>query len=186
MLIYYLALLDTEEEKSKFRQIYEKHRQLIYHTSYSILKDSYASEDITHDVLMKLTRDIKKISEIDCPKTRRYLVIISRNLSLNHLQKYKREQYHDFFAEDEPYSFVDTATDVEETIERKSDVELLKEWILTLPEQSIHVLSLRYDQGLSPRQIADRLEISLHNVYKIIQRAKQNLTERMEKNHEQK
>lgn len=34
MLIYYLALLDTEEEKSKFRQICEKRRQLIYHTSW--------------------------------------------------------------------------------------------------------------------------------------------------------
>ena len=45
MLIYYLQMLDTPEEKIRFEKIYLKYRSLMYHVADSILHNRQDAED---------------------------------------------------------------------------------------------------------------------------------------------
>ena len=48
MLVYYLQMLDTPEEKIWFEQIYLKYRGLMYHVADGILHNSQDAEDAVH------------------------------------------------------------------------------------------------------------------------------------------
>lgn len=52
MLGFYLALLDTAEEKSRFEELYLLYRQDMYKTAYSILQDSFEAEDVVHEAFL--------------------------------------------------------------------------------------------------------------------------------------
>ena len=54
MLVYYLQMLDTPEEKIRFEQIYLKYRGLMYHVADSILHDRQEAEDAVHKSLFKI------------------------------------------------------------------------------------------------------------------------------------
>ena len=69
MLGFYLALLDTAEEKSRFEELYLLYRQDMYKTAYSILQDSFEAEDVVHEAFLIVIKKLDKISEIKCPRT---------------------------------------------------------------------------------------------------------------------
>lgn len=75
-MLLYLSLLDTEEEKSKFEQLYYQYRKLMYLCAREILKDDQLAEDAVHEAFIKLTKYVKKINEIKCNKTKRFIVIV--------------------------------------------------------------------------------------------------------------
>ena len=49
MLICYLQMLDTPEEKIRFEQIYLKYRGLMYHVADSVLHNRQDAEDAVHN-----------------------------------------------------------------------------------------------------------------------------------------
>lgn len=59
MLVYYLQMLDTPEEKVKFEQIYLKYRGLMYQVADGILHNRQDAEDAVHNAFLRI---IKKFS----------------------------------------------------------------------------------------------------------------------------
>ncbi len=83
MLSFYLTLIDTEAEKSKFEQLYLIYRQMMFFVAKQILEDSYLAEDAVHQAFLKIIDHFDKIGEIDCPKTRGFIVTIVQNQSID-------------------------------------------------------------------------------------------------------
>ncbi len=59
-MLFYLSLLDTEEEKSKFEQLYYQYRKLMYLCAWEVLRDEQLAEDAVHEAFIKLTKYLKK------------------------------------------------------------------------------------------------------------------------------
>lgn len=55
MLLFYLSLLDTEEEKTKFERLYYEYRAVMKYKALEILKDEYLAEDAVHEAFIKLS-----------------------------------------------------------------------------------------------------------------------------------
>lgn len=55
MMIYYMSMIDAEENKTKFELIYEKYHKLMFYIANQILKDNSLAEDAVHDSLLLLT-----------------------------------------------------------------------------------------------------------------------------------
>ena len=53
MLMFYLAMLDTPEQKSKFQMIYENYTGQILQTAHSLARNHMDAEDIAQDVFLK-------------------------------------------------------------------------------------------------------------------------------------
>ena len=55
MLLYYLSLVDTEEEKSKLENLYYEYKALMKYIAFNILGDNGLAEDAVHEAFIKLT-----------------------------------------------------------------------------------------------------------------------------------
>ena len=86
-MIAFLMTIKDEKTRSKLEKIYNTYLRDMYITAYSILKDHHESQDIVQEAIIRVSKNLYKISDIKCKKTRAYLVIIVRNLSYNAYNK---------------------------------------------------------------------------------------------------
>lgn len=159
MLPIYLAMLDSEEEKSKFESLYLTYRKLMFHVANGILNDEGLAEDAVHQAFLKILENFDKVGEISCHKTRSYVVIIVRNAAINMYNSRKRH----FAVPIEEAAFCAA----EEKLERTDDLDGLAK----------AVLKLKYVQEFSNAEIAGMLGISEAAVRKRLKRARRMLEE---------
>ena len=89
-MLIYLAMIEGPEERSKFEQIYEKYRALMFYRARQILGDDRDAEDAVHEAFVRVANHIEKISDPECPKTRALVVIIVERISINEYNRKKR------------------------------------------------------------------------------------------------
>lgn len=58
MLVFYLAALDSDDDKNKFEYIYRKYYRFMLHTAAGIIKNSSLAEDAVHETFVQLLRGI--------------------------------------------------------------------------------------------------------------------------------
>lgn len=88
-MITFLMTIEDEKTRSKLEKIYLEYHRDMYVTAYSILKNYHDAQDMVHEAVLKLSGNLHKILDIKCKKTRSFLVIVVRNLSLNAYNKRK-------------------------------------------------------------------------------------------------
>ncbi len=166
MLGFYLALTKDNGDKRKFEELYYCYRQDMFKSAYSILKDDREAEDAVHEAFMIVLNKLEKISEIKCPQTRAYLIIIVRNIAFKLYNKRKNaaESLDDNDIEDN----LNTEDEVILRIETEKAALLLKQ----LPENYYQMLYLEQYMGLSISEIAESTGITYENAKKRLQRAK--------------
>lgn len=166
MLAFYLEMLETDEERSKFEELYRKYKNFLYNFSYEILRDPQYAEDAVHDAFLSLARNMKKIEDKTCIQIRNYLIIIVRNASFQIYNKNKHEVCGEPFDET-----IDPSDLEQETEERDSRARLLA-LVKKMDSKFSDVLILRYFYGFKNKEIAAALKISLENVKIRLRRGK--------------
>ena len=58
MLVFYLAALDSDDDKNKFEYIYHKYYRFMLHTAAGIIKNPTLAEDAVHETFVQLLRGI--------------------------------------------------------------------------------------------------------------------------------
>ena len=61
-MLIYLQTIETDKDKSKFEQIYEAYRGLMFHVAFKILEQEQDAEDAVHHAFVKIAENITKIS----------------------------------------------------------------------------------------------------------------------------
>ena len=172
MISFYLSLLETPEEKSKFEQLYRLYRQDMFKMAYGILENKYDAEDAVHEAFMRVMKKLTKISEINCPQTHAYLLIIVRNVAIKILKKRNKT------------IIVDTDTveitddfGLEEYVISNMEVERIKYILEQLSDDYYEVLFLELFMEFSISDIAEQLRLTYENTKKRLQRAKKKFRE---------
>ena len=152
----------------KIEQLFNLYSDLMLQHAYYILKDISTSEDAVSEVFLRVIKIIEKINELDCPKTRKLMVIIAENISKNIYNRRKREALVDFTEIDvENESSLDDFYD----IEIKQDMDNI---LKRLPVDYANILAFKSDV-YSPKEIAEILDINYDNAKKRLLRAKKSL-----------
>ncbi len=159
MIGFYLTLLDTAEEKSKFEELYQEYKSTLITVAYKILKDMALSEDAVHEAFLSLARNMNKISDRNCIQIRNYLIIIVKNASYRIYNKRKEELCIDDIKETIP-----DIQNVEIDVEDRESQQRLMTLIKSIDEKYADVLILKYFYDFSDKEIAESLGISLENV----------------------
>ena len=169
MLLFYLSLIENEEERSKFEKIYYQYRALMKYIALDILKDDAFAEDAVHEAFIKLARHLDGIEEIVSHKTKAFIVIVIRSVSLDMLAKEKRNK---------TISFYDTADNLstEDNVLENMEINEIYEKIMSLPDIHRDIIQLKVYYELSDKKIADVLGISHQAVRKRLQRAREALS----------
>jgi len=165
MLNLYLSLLDTDEEKEKFEKLYYKYRKLMKHIAYDILKDPHLAEDAVHNAFLKLTKYLEKIEEIDCHKTKSFIVIVIKSVSKD-MYRFRKKHVTETLEDnvDYPVSQNNPLSSYE--------MEIVTKKIDTLPDIYREVLLLRYFHHYGDKEIAKLLDIKDATVRKRLERAR--------------
>ena len=168
-MFVYLAMIDSPDDQAKFERVYHKYRYLMLHVAKQILQNHHDAEDAVHQAFISIIENIEKISEVDSPKTRSFIVIISKRKAIDLLRQNTRRQTLEL---DEDIAGIQMPCDLDNPIAAA---------IAKLPPHLREVLLLRFDNGFTTREIASMLDISDSGVRKLIARAKRSLQEMLEK-----
>ena len=172
MLMLYMSMIDSSEEKRKFERLYLAHKQTMYYVALGILKDVQEAEDAVHQAFLRIMDRLDKIDERDCHKTRAYLVVITESTAIDIYRKRKRARTVSF---DELEIYI--SSDIESDYEEK---DAIIRAINALPVNYAVVLKLRYSHGHTDGEIAALLNITEENVRQRIARAKKKLNKLLE------
>lgn len=165
-MIIYLNTIYTEEEKEIFIGIYNNYKQLMYYEANSILNDEQLSEDAVHEAFIKILHNLNNIKEINCPKTKAFVVIIVRRISLNYYNKRKKEEIMDINdLENKIYN-------LPTLIDKLDCVNSISLSLSKLSTKDQDLITLRYGYGFSISEISRMLDISEDALYKRFQRCK--------------
>ena len=168
-MITYLAMIDSPDDQQKFEKVYTKYRYLMLHVAYKILQNHHDAEDAVHQAFISIIENLDNIFEVDSPKTRSYIVIITERKAIDLLRKIQKRQTLEF---NEDISGVEISFEMDNPIATA---------IAKLPSEYREVLLMRYHNGFSAKEIAAILSMSDSGVRKLIVRAKKALQEFLEK-----
>lgn len=173
MLGFYLALIDDDEGKSKFEELYIKYKQDMYSVAYSILHNVEDAEDAVHQAFLTIANNFEKVRKIPCQEIKAYIVIIIRNVSINIYNSNKRKAEHSAELNDN----VTVDIDVLEQYKYTQLVKVISE----LPQIYKDIVYLYYLEEFTAKDVAKMLNISVATVWKRAERAKKLLKEALER-----
>jgi RNA polymerase sigma-70 factor (ECF subfamily) len=163
-------MMEDGERKDKLEQLYLTYRKELYYVAYRILNDYHDAEDVIQSAFVKLSKHLEKIGEIKCKKTRAYLVIIVRNLSIDRYNEKKRILPTDF--SDENGDIPDEDSSLEDYVLHLELGRELAETLARLHTGYADILTLRYYYEYSNAEIAELINLSVDNVSLKLHRAK--------------
>lgn len=180
-MLLYLNLIDTEEDKTKFEDIFNSYKKTMYYVANGILKDEHYSHDAVQNSFFKIIKHIDKIENVKCNKTKGFIVTIVRNSSIDIYRKLQIEKNKVLKLEEEMQVF---EKEVYDTNDLSNKVEIA---ILKLPERYKQVFFMKYSQGFHDDKISEILDISPSTVRTRVKRGKEklkNILDEMEKVYE--
>lgn len=154
-----------------FNNIYNSYSKLAYSIAYEITKNHDISEDITQETFIKVANNLDKLSvasPADIMRTKNFVAIVAKNLTLNMLNYEKRHKK--IFFED---MTVEPA--YEETFDDNGIFVVLQKMNTTYS----HPLLMRFAYGMKDAEIASALGIKNSAVRKRISRAKKILANKL-------
>ena len=169
MLVYYLQMLDTPEEKIRFEQIYLKYRGLMYHVADSILHDRQEAEDAVHNAFLRVIKKFSKFQNTPAKDLAPQIVVIARNEAISLLRKRKDTDPLEDWG-----GFAETAEEV-------SDYHALVDTFTRVPQTYRAAMEMKLLLGYSDGEIAAKLGLSKKAVSVRISRGRQLLRDIVER-----
>ena len=146
-------LIQLQNDKMEyFDEFYNLTKNKVFYMAYSILQDYHLSEDILQDTFMKFLKHKKKV-KVD-GNILSYLLEISKNLSLNYVNKHKKVVNIDniVFKYEEQYQ------------EKFEELKLVKDMKKILNENEFQIVILKIINELTNNEIAQLLNKPLGTV----------------------
>ena len=173
MINLYLSVLETDEDRCQFEDIYRQYKNRMYKFAIGILHNNEDAEDVVQQSFLTIANNFDKIKSFSCHEMNSYIVIIIRNTSINLYNKNKRNSERSTELDEQQ-------TAVEVDFFNNIDYEHLVQIISRLPLIYKEILLLHYVEEFTVKQISAMLGISIDNVRKRTERAKKLLKAELE------
>ena len=169
MLLFYLSLIETEQDKSKFEILYYEYRERMYFAAFDILNNREDAEDAVHNAFIGVAKNMKAIDEPVSDKTLSYVIKAAKNSAINIYNKNKKlkaVEYNDVLISD---------TDFYEQLNIKERYGDVVKAIAELDDIYKIPMYYRYVCDMKTKEIADLLGLSISAVKQRIHRGKKEL-----------
>ena len=87
MLAVYLSMIDDQDDKDKFEEIYNKFNKYMLHEANKLLNNPYDAEDVVHDTFVDIAKNIKLLRTESDNETLSYLLCATRGHAYNFLNR---------------------------------------------------------------------------------------------------
>lgn len=167
-LIFYLSLIEQDDDKEKFEQLYQNYLKLALYRAREFLPNEQLAEDAVSIAFLKIAQNIHKIDEVISPQTK---ALIMRVVERSAINLYKTENRHQ-----SRKTILEEAEEIE--AEPVQD-HYLADLILELPEQYRSVLLLKYAENYKSKEIAELLGYTVSKVDQLASRGKKLLEKKL-------
>lgn len=171
VMILFLNMLDSEEEKSKFSRIYEKYRYFLWYLANERLHDAWLAEDAVQETFLALTRHMDKVKEEESAATRNFLATIVKNKAIDIIRR-RRGVTEEAFEEGVNG---EAQEDLLDTYLVRENYERILHAVAKLDEIYRIVFEYKYLHGMSDAEIAELLGVTPKTVNVRIFRARKKL-----------
>lgn len=174
MLAFYLSLIDDQNDKELFTEIYENNIGKMFNIAKGILRYDELANESVHEAFLKLIKYFSKFTSLGSEHQKGWIALTTKYTSLNLLRK---EKYYIPVDDSFLFDIIDkqcgnTSNDIYDD---------LAEALCELPTIYQEALELYYVQGYSNKEIAEILNITLENVKQRMSRGRKMLLEILKK-----
>ena len=159
-------------DESAFEMLVDRYMALAGGLAYQILGDFHLASEVVWEAFLKAYQFLPKLTKPEA--FRSWLMEIVRNTALDRCRRKKLES-----GEEGLFSLEDRHLP-EEEVEKKELQQLVRKVLSTMPEEYQELLILKHMEGLSYREIGQRLGMSESAVESKLFRARKLLRERWE------
>ena len=168
-------LADRGVERDRIRGVVQDHQSALIRYAASILGGTEQAKDIVQEVLLKLCRQRWRDVEGHLDS---WLFRVTRNQALDALRKEKRMS---LFEKTETMETLARVGEIAAAETRKSEtIRSLLELVEQLPGRDKEIVTLKFQQGLSYREISDVTGLTVSNVGYVLHHALKELKQRWE------
>lgn len=150
--------LNSGDEKA-FDQIFKQLYKPLCFFAYKILLDQDKAEDIVQDNLLKLWQRLQPFTSFE--KIQSFLYVSVRNSCYDELKHQKVQHKHQHYVKGHADDFDQNALDI---MMQAEVVQKVFAAVDTLPDQCKKIIKMTFEEGKSPKEIADELNITLSTV----------------------
>lgn len=172
-MLLFLIMLDSDEDRSKFVQLYHKYRYFLWYLACERLQDDHLAEDAVQETFLALAHHIDKVGCVESAATRNFLATIVKNKATDLWRKRQGTM-----EEEEASTKQEAEVSGEDVLDQylvKESYERILQAIQKLDEIYRVVFEFKYLHELSDREIADLLGVTPKVVNVRIFRARKKL-----------
>lgn len=183
MISLMLMNFSDSKQKSKFEEIYQTYKKVIYFIALKYLKNEKLAEEAVQEIFFKVFCNIEKIVSLESNKTKGYLMEIARNTAIDIYRK-ERVRFAEIKIDEMPSYDIEDDFCLEKIIIKKEISKQILSSMNNLKELDRKILRLTYIEEKSEKEVAEALGLSYENTRARISRArkklKTSLSEKME------
>ena len=151
-----------------FAELVRQHQSMVYSLALHFLHDAAAAEEVAQDVFVELHKSLARLSSPE------HVTFWLRKVTSHRcIDRARRKRWHQLSLEDVPEPGVDGARP--DPLLARS----LRRLVASLPETARMVVLLRYQEDLTPTEIAEVLSMPVATVKSQLQRSLAMLREKM-------
>lgn len=139
-------------DEQAFGRLYDKYVDEIYRFVVMRVRSSQEAQDVVGEVFLKTWQYLSS-QKSHIEDFRALLYRIARNVVIDYYRASKKE-HTSFFGEGQLENIVDTGSDLEAKLMHKDDLRVVYTVLTRLSEEHREVITLRYAQDLSIKEIA--------------------------------
>lgn len=174
-----ILALANQDDRAFMTKIYLDNHRLMYKKALSVLGDAQSAEDVVGDACIALIGKIPLIRQMDCYTLRAYIVSTVRNTAINLIARRSRQAGHAYLSDQAPELEDGNIQQPLDLMIRREDVEALKEAIRRLEPRDRQVLTMKYFDEMSDREIAGVLGIGADSVRSCLMRARRRVQDKL-------
>lgn len=148
-----------EGDREAFATLYDTYAPGCLEFVNLLLRDEPASEDITHDIFIRIWQKREKVSRAESFKG--YVFMMTKNAVLNYLERRKTMRS---FIRHIATTAPESSRNVDEQVSVDEMYMIILKTVASMPKRRQEVFSLSRFKGLSNSEIASRLNISIRTV----------------------
>lgn len=168
MIPVIIAIIENDDDREFMTELYLQYRSLMYKIIFDIVKNSWDTEDVLQEVLVKLIDKIPTLKNLEPQNRINYVAVSCKNTAYN----FFRDRKPEVLLGEEDDMVPDDAPSLDDCFIVKEDVTRLAAIWPLLDEKTRYLLNGKYVLKKSAKELAADLKMPPDNVRMALLRAK--------------
>ena len=160
MIPFAILTIESESDRAYMTLIYQRYRALMLKVAWEFTQELADVEDIVSDSCVALIDNLDTLRTLEAHHQRKYIAVTVRRKAIDHIRRIQRDESRQFTADDDAVIRIPDPESVEKKVLLLEELRQVQKIIHDLPQKQQDILRMRYQQGMSQKDIAEVLQVA--------------------------